>query len=503
MSGYLVIMPVLVPFLAGALLLLLPARSRTLRRAVSLVSVLLMLAAGVMLLLMSYDGSIHTYRLGDWPAPFGIVLVLDRLSALMLVLTAAVALFSLLHAVQGQDRAGPLYHPLFQLQLVGLNGAFLTGDLFNLFVFFEILLIASYCLLVHGATEPRLRTGVHYVVLNLAGSSLFLIAVGTLYGVTGTLNMADMAQKVALLGAEDAALVRSAALLLLVVFGLKAALVPLHFWLPSAYSAATAPVAALFAIMTKVGVYAIVRVYTLIFGAGAGVAADVAAPWLLPMALVTVVLGMIGATGSRELGRMQGYLLIGSVGIMLSSIALFSTPSIAAGLYYLVHSTIVMAGMFLLTDLIAKQRGDRADLLLSGAPLLQPALLGLLFFTGAVAVAGVPPLSGFIGKALILASAAPMAAMPWVWAVVLGSGLLALIALSRAGIVLFWDMHPEDDADGAGPWRARAFGPTAGLFALIIAITVFAGPLSGFTEATAGQLLAPHDYIRAVLGDRP
>jgi multicomponent K+:H+ antiporter subunit D len=450
--------------------------------------------------MMSHGGNILTYRLGDWPAPFGIVLVLDRLSALMLLLTAAVALFSLLHAVQEQDRSGPLYHPLFQLQLVGLNGAFLTGDLFNLFVFFEILLIASYCLLIHGSTAPRLRTGVHYVVLNLAGSSLFLIAVGALYGVTGTLNMADMAQKVALLGAHDAALVRSAALLLLVVFALKAALVPLYFWLPSAYSAASAPVAALFAIMTKVGVYSIVRVYTLIFGAGAGVAADVASPWLLPIALLTIVLGMTGAAGSQELRRMQGYLLIGSVGIMLASIALFSTASIAAGLYYLVHSTLVMAGMFLVSDLIAQQRGDRDDLLVSGAALLQPALLGLLFFIGAVAVAGLPPLSGFVGKALILAAAGPVEAMPWIWAVVLGSGLLAMIALSRAGIVLFWDLHPEDDADGAGAWPARAFGPAAGLFALIVAITVFAEPLSSFTEAAAGQLLHPADYIRAVLG---
>ena len=499
MSGHLVIMPVLIPFLAGALLLL-SRRSMAVQRVVSVGSVLLMLAAGVALLLLSHDGSIHAYRLGDWPAPFGIVLVLDRLSALMLVLTAAVALFSVLHAVQGQDRAGPLYHALFQLQLVGLNGAFLTGDLFNLFVFFEILLIASYCLLVHGSTAPRLRAGVHYVVLNLAGSSLFLIAVGTLYGVTGTLNMADMAQKVALLGAPDAALVRSAALLLLVVFALKAALVPLYFWLPAAYSAASAPVAALFAIMTKVGVYSIVRVYTLIFGADAGVAADVAAPWLLPLALLTIVLGMTGAVGSRELRRMQGYLLIGSVGIMLAAIALFSVSSIAAGLYYLVHSTLVMAGMFLLSDLIAQQRGDRDDLLVSGPALLQPALLGLLFFTGAVAVAGLPPLSGFVGKALILASVEAGAAMPWVWAIVLVSGLLALIALSRAGIVLFWDLHPEDDGEGAVAWRAPALGPTAGLFALVIIITVFAGPLSGFTEAAAGQLLAPQDYVRAVLG---
>ena len=500
MIGHLVIAPVLLPFLAGAFLLLIGRRGIALHRGIGVASVLLMLAAGVALLAMSSDGTIHAYQLGDWPAPFGIVLVLDRLSALMIVLTGAVALFSLLHAVQGQDRAGPFYHPLFQLQLVGLNGAFLTGDLFNLFVFFEILLIASYCLLVHGSTEPRLRAGVHYVVLNLAGSALFLIAVGTLYGVTGTLNMADMAQKVALLGGPDAALVRSAALLLLVVFALKAALVPLYFWLPTAYAAASAPVAALFAIMTKVGVYSIVRVYTLVFGAGAGVAADVASPWLLPLALLTIVLGMIGAVGSRELRRMQGYLLIGSVGIMLAPIALFTTASISAGLYYLVHSTLVMAGMFLLCDLIARQRGDRDDLLVSSAALLQPARLGLLFFVGAIAVAGLPPLSGFVGKAMILASVGPGAAMPWMWAIVLGSGLLALIALSRAGIVLFWDLHAEDDADGEGPWPAQTLAPTAGLFALIIVMTVLAEPLIEFTGAAADQLLTPGDYMRAVLG---
>ena len=500
MSAHLVIMPVLVPFLTGALLLLLPGRGLMMQRVVGLTSVLFMLAAGLALLAASRDGAVLAYRLGDWPAPFGIVLVLDRLSALMLVLTAVVALFSLLHAVQGQDGTGPLYHPLFQLQLVGLNGAFLTGDLFNLFVFFEILLIASYCLLVHGSTAPRLRAGVHYVVLNLAGSALFLIAVGTLYGLTGTLNMADMAQKVALLRIEDAALVRSAALLLLVVFALKAALVPLYFWLPSAYAAASAPVAALFAIMTKVGVYAIVRVYTLIFGAGAGVAADVALPWLLPLALLPVVLGMLGAVGSRELRRMQGYLLIGSVGIMLVPIALFSTMAVSAGLYYLVHSTLIMAAMFLLSDLIAKQRGGKDDLLVSGAVPRQPALLGLLFFFGAVAVAGLPPLSGFVGKALILAATGPAAALPWIWAVVLGSGLLALLALSRAGIVLFWNVNEEEDASGAAAWRAPAFGPTAGLFALVLAATIFAGPLIEFTEATAGQLLAPDGYVRAVLG---
>ncbi|MBR9989285.1 MAG: monovalent cation/H+ antiporter subunit D, partial [Gemmatimonadetes bacterium] len=331
-------------------------------------------------------------------------------------------------------------------------------------------------------------------------SALFLIAVGALYGVTGTLNMADMAQKVALLGPQDAALVRSAALLLLVVFALKAAVVPLYFWLPSAYSAASAPVAALFAIMTKVGVYSIVRVYTLIFGAGGGVAADVATPWLLPIALLTIVFGMVGAVGSRELRTMQGYLLIGSIGIMLAPIALFNAASISAGLFYLVHSTLIMASMFLLSDLIAKQRGARDDLLVSAAQPLQPALLGALFFLGAVAVAGLPPLSGFVGKALILAATGASPAMPWVWSIVLGSGLLALLALSRAGIVMFWDTNPDDAGSGAVLWRAPALGPTAGLLLLVVAITIFAGPLTEFTDAAASQLLMPAEYVRAVLG---
>ncbi|CAN5751441.1 monovalent cation/H+ antiporter subunit D [soil metagenome] len=500
MSGHHVVLPVLLPFATGVLLILLAERSLAVQRLVALAGTIALVALGAWLVVIAGAGDAHAYRLGDWPAPFGIVLVLDRLSALLLLLTGIVALFSLLHAVQGHDEAGPMYHPLFQLQLVGLNGAFLTGDLFNLFVFFEILLIASYCLLVHGSTTPRLRAGVHYVVLNLVGSALFLIAVGTLYGVTGTLNMADMAQKVALLGAEDAGLVRAAALLLLVVFALKAALVPLYFWLPSAYSAASAPVAALFAIMTKVGVYSIVRVYTLIFGPDAGVGADVALPWLLPLALVTVMLGMVGAVASRELRRMQGYLLIGSVGVMLSGIALFTATAISAGLYYLVHSTLVMAGMFLIADLVARQRGGKDDLLVSGPPLPQSALLSGMFFIGAIGVAGLPPLSGFLGKALILEAALPGPLVGWIWAVVLVSGLLGLLALSRAGIIMFWVVDPDDAMLTHTRCSTRAVLPAAGLLATVVLISVFAGPLAAFTQATAEQLLAPGPYIDAVLG---
>src|SRR5690606_24313123 len=258
---HLAILPILIPLVAGAILLLLERRQDTsVLRVGAWIAMAAQLAVSVLLVQSAAGGGISVYLLGDWPARLGITLVVDRLSALMVLTTTMLAIPCLLHATAGWDKRALHFHTLFQLQLAGLNGAFLTGDLFNLFVFFEILLIASYCLLVHGSTTSRLRAGVHYVILNLIGSALFLIAVGTLYGVTGTLNMADMARVVAALGADDAALVRSAALLLLVVFALKAAIVPLYFWLPSAYAAASAPVAALFAIMTKVGVYAIVRV---------------------------------------------------------------------------------------------------------------------------------------------------------------------------------------------------------------------------------------------------
>ncbi len=235
-------------------------------------------------------------------APYGIVLVVDRLAAWMLLTTSLLAVFALLYAVRGIDTEGRHFHVLFQLQLFGLNGAFLTGDLFNLFVFFEILLLASYGLLLHGGGRNRVKAGLHYVVINLVGSTLFLFAVGTLYGVTGTLNMADLAVKLAQTPPENLALVQSAGLLLFAVFALKAALLPLYLWLPAAYAHTSAPVAALFAIMTKVGAYSILRVYSLMFGDAAGPVANLLDAWLAPLALVTLVLGMLGVLASTSLG---------------------------------------------------------------------------------------------------------------------------------------------------------------------------------------------------------
>ncbi len=301
------ILPVLLPLFAGCALLLVGER---LQRGLSLLATLALLPLAAVLLQQADSGVVQFYALGNWPPPFGIILVLDRLSALMIAATALLASLSLIYALRGDDKRGKRFHPLFQFQLLGLNGAFLTGDLFNLFVFFEILLIASYALLLHGGGAGRVRAGVHYVVLNLVGSAFFLIAVGTLYGITGTLNMAHMAERVAQLSAEQAPLVRAAALLLLVVFGLKAALLPLYFWLPRAYAEATAPVAALFSIMTKVGIYSILRVYTLIFGEQAGELANLAQAWLWPLALAGIVAGALGALAATTLQAMLSYLVV-------------------------------------------------------------------------------------------------------------------------------------------------------------------------------------------------
>ena len=498
--SHLIILPVLLPLLAGLLLLLGSGRSLAWRRGLGLAATAALLPITLLLLQLADSGAYGVYVLGNWVAPFGIVLVLDRLSALLLLLTALLSLPALLYACRGDDTAGPQFHALFQFQLMGLNGAFLTGDLFNLFVFFEVLLIASYALLLHGAGPARSRAGLHYVVLNLVGSGLFLIAVGTLYGITGTLNMADLAVQVAAAGPADAPLLRAAGLLLLVVFALKAALLPLYFWLPRAYSAASAPVAALFAIMTKVGVYSIMRVYSLIFGSGAGLLADAAIAWLWPLALTTLLLGAVGALAARELRTLVAYLVVVSVGTLLAGFALNTIGALGAALYYLLHSTLVAGGLFLLAGLIRMQRGAEGDRLQSAAPVSQPALLGSLFFLAAVAVVGMPPLSGFIGKLLLLSSVTPGPTLAWLWVVVLGSGLLAMITLSRAGSQLFWNTR---DTTPVAPHADRLrVVSVALLLATAPLLSLFAEPVHRYTQATAAQLYAPAGYIHAVLGER-
>ena len=404
------------------------------QRALSLASTLALVVLALMLLAAVADGDILVYRLGNWIAPFGIVLVADRLSAAMVLITAILALCAVGYAVRGTDKAGLHFHRFFQFQLFGIVGAFLTGDLFNLFVFFEVLLIASYALLLHGGGPERARAGLHYVVLNLIGSSLFLVAVGTLYGILGTLNMADLSVRVSELPPEDADVVRSAALLLFVVFALKAALLPLQLWLPAAYAGATAPVAALFAIMTKVGAYSILRVYTLVFGSTAGSMAHLVEPWLVVLGLATIAAGTIGSLASDRLPFLAANLTL------ITAFGLGSAPALAAGLYYLAHSTFAGAALFLLADILKRARGRYGDQLTPGPALDGAGLLGGLFVVIAVAMAGMPPLSGFVGKYLILSSSVETPWMAWVLSLVLIPRRSVIVSLARSGSRLFFSV---------------------------------------------------------------
>ena len=498
--NHLLILPILLPAVVGALLVLAARHDSVLARSFAVASTVLMLGIAVALLVLASDGQVRSYALGAWPAPFGIVLALDRLSALMLVLTAVLGLGVLLYAIGGWDQRGKHFHPLFQFELMGINGAFLTGDFFNLFVFFEILLIASYGLMVHGGGGLRVKAGVQYVVTNLVGSSVFLIAVGMIYSVTGTLNMADLARIVPQVPAADQALLQTGAVLLLLVFAVKAALVPLHFWLPGTYANAPGPVAALFAIMTKVGAYSIIRLYVLAFGADAGEAAWLAAPWLLPAGLLTLVLGMTGVLAARSLGQMASFAVIGSMGMLLATVAVFTPQATSAALYYLIHSTLAAGALFLVADLVAERRGAQRDRFAAAPRIAQGGLVGGLFFVAAIAMTGMPPLSGFIGKLLVLDGVRASPHATWFWALILSTSLIAIVGFSRAGSFVFWKAYALPAAPGYRPDGALSFVAVGGLLACLVLLTAFAGPVHAWLELVAAQLYAPAGYIDAVLG---
>jgi multicomponent K+:H+ antiporter subunit D len=365
------------------------------------------------------------------------------------------------------------------------------------------MLIASYGLLLHGAGARRLGAGLQYVAINLVGSTLFLFAVGLIYAVTGTLNMADLAEKVRQVAPEDAALLTTGALLLFLVFALKAALVPLHWWLPTAYSAAPAPSAALFAIMTKVGAYSIVRMFTLIFPPDAGTAGALVSTWIVPAALLTLAIGAIGVLAARFLVDLICFAVVWSMGSLLVALALFDVEALTAALYYAAHSTLIAAALFLLAELIATRRGRARDLLQASPVMQQATLLGSLFFLAAIAMAGLPPLSGFIGKLLILDATRASAHAAWIWGVVLATSLVVILGFARAGTTLFWKSEAVGGPDPVPvPIRRTPIAATAALLAGTVLLSFFAGPLTTQFEAAARQLVAPGPYIEAVLGPR-
>lgn len=541
---HLMLVPVALPLFTAMLTLLMREERQRVKLGLNIVSTALGLLVAVALLRWAHHSAGATgmgvYLKGNWAAPFGIVLVLDRLSALMLVLTSAIALCAVVFAGTRWHRAGVHFHTLYQLQLMGLAGAFLTGDLFNLFVFFEIMLAASYGLLLHGSGRARVQSGLHYIAINLAASSLFLIGASMLYGITGTLNMADLARSVPLVAPQDLGLLHAAAAILATAFLIKAAVWPLNFWLVPAYSAATAPVGALFAIMTKVGVYTLLRLWTLMFGSEAGASALFGGPWLIAAGMATMAFGGIGIMASQRPVQLACFAALLSSGTVLAASGFGQNSLTAAMLYYLPGSTMGIAALFLLADLIERWRTDgtalRAD---DGdeAPFLTPelvprpglnldddeevlvgqaipaaaALLGLGWLVCALVIAGMPPLSGFVGKfAMLTALLNPLGlgssagAQPGVagWALLtllIATGLLSLLALTRAGMRNFWAA-----SERAAPRLHVLEGlPVAALLLACVALTLRAEPALRFTEAASNSLHAPETYIRAVLDARP
>ncbi|MCU0760038.1 MAG: monovalent cation/H+ antiporter subunit D [Steroidobacteraceae bacterium] len=505
LAAQLPMLPVVVPLLAGALLLALGRRGGPLAGTLSLTVLLAVLACAVALATRTADGTVLAYLAGNWPAPFGIALAVDRFSATMLVVAALVAIACQLAAVDDLAARQPAFPALLQFQLAGLNGAFLTADLFNLFVFFEVLLVASYALLVSTVGRDSVRAGVHYVAVNLFASALFLMAAALLYGVLGTLNMADLASRTAAVPGADRPLVEAAGLMLLVAFGIKAAALPLGTWLPSTYAAAPPPVAALFAIMTKVGLYAIARVGTLVYGDGSY--QHVLGPLLVAIGLGTLAFAALAGLAARDLRTLAAWMIAGSAGTVLLLVGVGTPRSLGAAMFYLPHATFAAAALMLVAGLLATARGPEfADRFEAGPRPAAAALLGTLFVVCALASAGLPPFSGFVAKAILLDSVRGEGVTAAAWLVVLGASLAWVVALSRAGSRLFWKSQDAGRAAVGGGVASAGAGALSAIALLVAAgatIVVLAGPLARHFAAAGSQLAASGAYRDAVLRQQP
>jgi len=516
--AHLVVVPILLPLVASALMLSMDERRRTAKRVLSLgVSALLVGVAALLLWSVRESGPV-AYRIGDWPSPFAITLVADRLSTMMLLLTSILGFTSLFYATARWDRSGPRFHALFLLLLMGINGAFLTGDIFNLFVFFEVLLAASYGLILHGSGTERTSASLHYIAINIAASLLFLVGVALLYSVNGTLNMADLAVSLSSAAEENLALLEAGAAILGVAFLVKAGIWPLCFWLPRTYAAASPPVAAVFAIMTKVGIYIILRLSFLLFGKDSGGAAGFANDALLYAGLATMVFGIVGILAARHLTRIAGHYVLVSSGILLSAIGIGGEALTAALLFYLVSSTLAVSALYLLIEPV-ERHADEADIIEGiSEPVFDDeyvgaieeeeteegvvipgtiAILGGGFIFCALLLAGLPPLSGFIAKfALIdaLFRHVTIALSHWALiALIILSGLATTIAMTRAGIDRLWT--PGEDS----PARLSLVEvtPIGLLLTVCLTLMLAAGPVMDFMQATAGALHDPGSYIEA------
>ncbi len=517
---HLIIAPILIPLAAAAILLFIDERRRVSKAMTSLASTLFLLLVAIMLFRVESgtNDSAEVYVLGNWPAPFGIVLVLDGLSALMLLLTAILSIAALVYSLARWHAMGAHFHSMYQLLLMGVNGAFLTGDLFNLFVFFEVMLAASYGLLLHGSGPLRVKAGLHYIAVNLAAALLFLIGVSLIYGTAGTLNMADLAARIPDIEPDRRMLMEAGAGVLGIAFLIKAGMWPLCFWLPTAYSSASAPVAGIFAILSKLGIYVILRLTMLLFDNGPS--AGFGSNFLLFGGMATLIFGTIGILASQALGRLAGYSVLVSSGTLLMVLGINDGAVSSGALLYLVSSTLTISAFFMLIELVERGQDAGANVLAvtmeaygdaeedepeEGDGVTMPgtlAILGTCFAMCGILLSGLPPLSGFVAKFAMLSAmmgtgaiGVPPTAAVWTLIIlVILSGVAALISMTRAGIRTFWT-----SIEGTVP-RVLVIEivPVMFLLGLTLALTIQANAAIQYMDTTIRTLSNPNVYIDAV-----
>ena len=497
MTTWVLALPIIIPFATAVLAFLF--RHGPEGRWISVLGAAGLLAASAMLMIRVLDEGVIAAQMGQWPAPFGVTLVADRLSAVMVVITGitglAVAIYALADVEARKEALG--YHALYQVLLAGVCGAFLTGDLFNLYVWFEVMLISSFGLLILGGNRAQLDGGIKYVTLNLVSTVLFLSGTGLLYGITGTLNLADL--HLAVQQVENPGLLVVVAVMFMIAFGVKAAVFPLFFWLPASYHTPAISVSAIFAgLLTKVGVYALIRTFTLIFTTDIAYTHTI----LLWVAGLTMVTGVLGAAAMNDIRRILSFHIISQIGYMILGLALFTPLALMGAVFYLVHHIVVKANLFLVAG-VARRIAGSTDLGQIGGLYRTAPLLALLFLIPAFSLAGFPPLSGFWAK-FVLVKAALEDGGYVIAGVALAVGLLTIYSMTKIWGQAFWKPHPAGIAPRLSslPARDRAalLVPVAALAVLTCIIGFFPEPFVQFAEAAALQLLDPASYVAAVLG---
>lgn len=518
-------LPVLLPLIGAGITLMLAGRARA-QAAITIITLLAVLAIDIVLLIGVDTHATQALAVGGWALPFGIALVVDRVSALMLIVSAIVTFGVLLYAV-GEEMADTsnetpvsVFYPAYLILCAGVAAAFVTGDLFNLYVGFEMLLAASYVLLTLGSTGERIRAGVTYIVISLVSSILFLSAIGLIFAATGTVNMAQLSERIGQLPADIQMILH---VVLLLAFGIKAAVFPLAFWLPDSYPTAPAPVTAVFAgLLTKVGIYAIIRTETVIFAES-----DLRVP-LLVIGGLTMIVGILGAIAQSEIKRMLSFTLISHIGYMIFGVAMGTVEGLTAAIFYTLHHILVQTALFLAIGLIEQRAGSTSIRKLGGLGVLAP-WISLLFFIPALNLAGIPPFSGFIGKVALFN--AGFDTRDWLIFVLIGAGtltsLLTLYVIGKTWNLAFWrdpnDVEePTEELVTEFKERRTALAEgrrwtssitsdktmvaaTTLIVAVSVSLTVIAGPLWDVSSRAAENLRGPNTYITSVLdlrGDR-